>query len=125
MEIWARSQEVINGALSKAERRAATTWPRVGITNQRETTVVWDRKTGKPVYNAIVWQDTRTDDICDELAARRRAGPVPREGRPAAGDLFLRPEDQVDPGQRPRRARAGRGRRAAVRQHRHLGASGT
>jgi len=42
----------------------------VGITNQRETTVVWDRKTGRPVYNAIVWQDTRTDTICNELAAQ-------------------------------------------------------
>jgi glycerol kinase len=41
----------------------------VGITNQRETTVVWDRSTGKPVYNAIVWQDTRTDKICNDLAA--------------------------------------------------------
>ena len=40
----------------------------VGITNQRETTVVWDRHTGKPVYNAIVWQDTRTNDICRKLA---------------------------------------------------------
>ncbi len=40
----------------------------VGVTNQRETTVVWDKATGKPVYNAIVWQDTRTDQICNELA---------------------------------------------------------
>ncbi len=40
----------------------------VGITNQRETTVVWDRHTGKPIYNAVVWQDTRTQAICDELA---------------------------------------------------------
>ena len=41
----------------------------MGITNQRETTVVWDRRTGKPLYNAIVWQDTRTKGICDALAA--------------------------------------------------------
>ena len=39
----------------------------IGITNQRETTVVWDRKTGEPVYNAIVWQDKRTSDICDKM----------------------------------------------------------
>ena len=39
----------------------------IGITNQRETTVVWNRKTGKPVYNAIVWQDRRTADFCDQL----------------------------------------------------------
>ncbi len=41
----------------------------VGITNQRETAIVWDKNTGEPVYNAIVWQDTRTQKICDELAA--------------------------------------------------------
>ena len=40
----------------------------IGITNQRETTVVWESDTGQPVYNAIVWQDTRTDEICNELA---------------------------------------------------------
>ncbi len=40
----------------------------IGVTNQRETTVVWDKSTGKPIYNAIVWQDTRTDEICNELA---------------------------------------------------------
>ena len=40
----------------------------IGVTNQRETTVMWDKSTGKPVYNAIVWQDTRTDAICNELA---------------------------------------------------------
>jgi len=47
---------------------AATDIVAVGITNQRETTVVWDRKTGQPVCNALVWQDTRTDDICDEYS---------------------------------------------------------
>ncbi len=67
-EIWERSQEVIQGALSKAGL-SASDLAAVGITNQRETTVVWDRNTGEPVYNAIVWQDTRTDQICNELAA--------------------------------------------------------
>ncbi|GIR01099.1 MAG: hypothetical protein CM15mP10_1620 [Actinomycetota bacterium] len=43
----------------------------IGITNQRETTVAWSKSTGKPLYNAIVWQDTRTQDICDELIADR------------------------------------------------------
>nr|MCU0398809.1 FGGY family carbohydrate kinase [Cyclobacteriaceae bacterium] len=59
IEIWTRTVEVIKGALDKggidAKDLAA-----VGITNQRETTVVWNRFTGKPYYNAIVWQDTRT-----------------------------------------------------------------
>ncbi|HEX8939891.1 MAG TPA: glycerol kinase GlpK [Candidatus Limnocylindrales bacterium] len=67
MEIWSRSQEVIKGALDKAGIQASDL-AAVGITNQRETTVVWDKTTGKPVYNAIVWQDTRTADIINEFA---------------------------------------------------------
>src|SRR5918992_4200043 len=66
-EIWERSQEVISGALKKAGIEASDL-AAVGITNQRETTVVWDKTTGQPVHNAIVWQDTRTDKICDELS---------------------------------------------------------
>jgi glycerol kinase len=66
-EIWARSQEVIKGALDKAGVTASDL-AAVGITNQRETAVVWDKNTGKAVYNAIVWQDTRTDVIVNELA---------------------------------------------------------
>jgi glycerol kinase len=65
-EIWARSQQVMDGALGKAGGDASAI-AGLGITNQRETTVVWDRNTGEPVYNAIVWQDTRTDKICAEL----------------------------------------------------------
>ena len=68
MEIWTRSVEVIEGALAKAGAQASDL-AAVGVTNQRETTVVWDRKTGEPVSNAIVWQDTRTDQICNELMA--------------------------------------------------------
>ena len=67
MEIWARTQDVIKGALEKAGITAADL-AAIGVTNQRETTLVWDKKTGKPYYNAIVWQDTRTDKICNELA---------------------------------------------------------
>ena len=67
-EIWTRCQEVMRGALSKAGL-SASDLAAVGVTNQRETTVVWDRNTGEPVHNAIVWQDTRTDVICNELSA--------------------------------------------------------
>ncbi len=67
-EIWTRCQEVTQGALDKAGL-SLSDLAAVGITNQRETTVVWDRNTGEPVHNAIVWQDTRTDVICNELAA--------------------------------------------------------
>ncbi|RME98862.1 MAG: glycerol kinase GlpK, partial [Chloroflexi bacterium] len=67
MEIWERTQDVVKGAMQKAGATADDI-AAVGITNQRETTLVWDKKTGKPLYNAIVWQDTRTDKICNELA---------------------------------------------------------
>jgi len=67
VEIWERTQEVIEGALKKSDISPADI-AAVGITNQCETTVVWEKATGKPVYNAIVWQDTRTDQICNELA---------------------------------------------------------
>jgi len=67
-EIWERCQEVIRGALSRANL-SPSDLAAVGVTNQRETTVVWDRNTGEPVHNAIVWQDTRTDVICNELSA--------------------------------------------------------
>ncbi|MFC0439122.1 glycerol kinase GlpK [Kutzneria buriramensis] len=67
-EVWANTREVAAGAVAKADLHVSDI-AAVGITNQRETAVVWDRTTGKPVYNAIVWQDTRTDKICDELAA--------------------------------------------------------
>jgi glycerol kinase len=66
VEIWKRTQEVIIGALKKGRIRSKDI-SAIGITNQRETTVVWDKRTGKPVYNAIVWQDTRTDEICKYL----------------------------------------------------------
>ncbi|GAB4435672.1 MAG: glycerol kinase GlpK [Chloroflexi bacterium OHK40] len=66
-EIWERTQGVVRGALQKGGL-SASDLVAVGITNQRETTVVWNRKTGRAVYNAIVWQDTRTDQICNELA---------------------------------------------------------
>ena len=67
LEIWQRTQEVVRSALDKADASARDI-AAVGITNQRETTVVWNRRTGKPYANAIVWQDTRTDKICADLA---------------------------------------------------------
>ncbi|RME90007.1 MAG: glycerol kinase [Anaerolineae bacterium] len=65
MEIWERTQEVVHEALKTS---AGGTIAAVGITNQRETTVVWEKSTGKPIHNAIVWQDTRTAEICADLA---------------------------------------------------------
>src|ERR1700761_7186178 len=67
-EIWARCQEVLSEALDQAGGNLDDI-AALGITNQRETAVVWDRNTGEAVYNAIVWQDTRTDKIVDLLAS--------------------------------------------------------
>jgi len=67
VEIWDNVREVIGQALSKGDLTRHDI-AAVGITNQRETAVVWDKNTGEPVYNAIVWQDTRTQDIVDQLA---------------------------------------------------------
>ncbi|MGO2612625.1 MAG: glycerol kinase GlpK [Corynebacterium flavescens] len=79
-EIWNNTRYSVGAALAEADI-AIHSIAAVGITNQRETTVVWDKNTGEPVYNAIVWQDTRTSDICKELSAadgpdawRRRTG---------------------------------------------------
>ena len=69
MEIWASEAAVIAEAISKIGINGKDI-AAIGITNQRETTIVWDAETGKPVHNAIVWQDRRTSTFCDELKAR-------------------------------------------------------
>ncbi|MFN4217292.1 MAG: glycerol kinase GlpK [Brevinematales bacterium] len=68
-EIFNRSVEVMREALEK-KSISPTEIVAIGITNQRETTILWDRKTGKPLYNALVWQDTRTTDICENLSQK-------------------------------------------------------
>ena len=69
-EIWTNTREVTGIVLARANLTFGDLVA-VGITNQRETAVVWDKNTGKPVYNAIVWQDTRTAKIAEDLIARR------------------------------------------------------
>src|SRR6478752_1107986 len=68
-EIWRTQLETARIALAKAGLTSADL-AAIGITNQRETTVLWDRKTGEPIHNAIVWQDRRTSEFCDGLKAR-------------------------------------------------------
>ena len=72
IEIWSTQAGIAAEAIAKkglnVENIAA-----IGITNQRETVVVWDRNTGKPVYNAIVWQDKRTSAYCDELKSQGKS----------------------------------------------------
>ena len=66
MEVWHKTEQVTRKALKGAKLKAADL-AAIGITNQRETAVVWDRKTGEPIHNAIVWQDTRTRQLCEKL----------------------------------------------------------
>ena len=82
MEIWRTTRTVLGGALTAADTNASQV-AALGITNQRETTVVWDRHTGQPVYNAIVWQDTRTRADVEELA-----GEPGEDGEPMGDDRF-------------------------------------
>ncbi|WP_232470742.1 MULTISPECIES: FGGY family carbohydrate kinase [Methylococcus] len=86
-EIWRNAQAVLAGALADAGATVDEV-AAFGIANQRETVVLWDRNTGRPIAPAIVWQDTRTDGICRELA---RDGGIDRfrgrTGLPVAGDL--------------------------------------
>src|SRR5215475_10827714 len=84
IEIWDRSCDVIGGALRGAGL-AGSDLAAIGITNQRETTVVWDRRTGEPYGNAIVWQDTRTDAMIAELERGGYGGLIrERTGLPLA-----------------------------------------
>src|SRR5262245_58586761 len=71
-EIWQTQLDTARAALTKAELTAADI-AAIGITNQRETTVLWDRKTGEPIHHAIVWQDRRTAEFCDGLKAAGHA----------------------------------------------------
>lgn len=68
VEIWTSTEYVLANALSKA-RIGASDLAAIGVTNQRETAIVWDRRTGRPIHNALVWQDTRTQPRIDEFAA--------------------------------------------------------
>ena len=119
LEIWQNTQEVIKRACKKLVPQTHDI-AAVGITNQRETALVWDRKTGQPYHNAVVWQDTRTDKICSELDQGWRAGSVPNTGRLALSYVLLGSQDPVAFGKRRWPAsRCGNGRRDFW-QYRHL-----
>ena len=119
IEIWRNTREVIAEALRSA-RLTRRDLAAIGITNQRETTVVWDRRTGEPVHNALVWQDTRVDRwSADSRATAARTASARKTGLPLA-TYFSAPEAALAARQRAGRARARRSRRAAVRHHRQL-----
>src|SRR6478672_9236243 len=75
MEIWSSQIETAREALAKA-KLSASDIRAVGITNQRETTVLWNRKTGRPVHHAIVWQDRRAEPACAQLREQGHAGTI-------------------------------------------------
>jgi glycerol kinase len=78
-EIWSAAVETVRGALAQAGLGARDV-AGIGITNQRETTVIWDRATGKPIHNAIVWQDRRTADLCDRMRGSHEAAIAAKTG---------------------------------------------
>ena len=93
MEIWDKTQQVIKGAMAK-KAITADEISGIGVTNQRETTVVWDKKTGNPVHNAIVWQDTRTRDICQKLIDEKFEPVVKRKTGLVVATYFSGPKIQ-------------------------------
>ena len=93
-EIWQPTQDVIAQALRAGQLRAADL-AAIGITNQRETTVLWNRNTGKPVANALVWQDTRVDDDVAELSREGGADRFRAKTGLAAHHLFQQPENPL------------------------------
>jgi glycerol kinase len=120
LEIWDAQLATAREALAKAgitARRRA-----IGITNQRETAVVWNRKTGRPIHHAIVWQDRRGEPLCAQLREQGRADTDPAAHRLADRLLLFGHQGALAAGQRAGRARAGRARRAGLRHHRQLAA---
>ncbi len=109
-EIWDSVVVTVNEAIRKAGISPSDI-AGIGITNQRETVVVWDRETGKPIHNAIVWQDRRTAAYCDKLKKTGSRKDLHQEDRSAARSLFLRHQAQLAAveceGRRRRRAAKG------------------
>jgi glycerol kinase len=105
---------VIGGALAAAAVEAGEL-EAIGITNQRETTVVWDRETGEPLYNAIVWQDTRTGPLVRELAGDGGSDRLREAVGLPLSTYFSGPKISWILDQRRRRPRPGGGRRAGLR----------
>ena len=120
-DIWTSTVTVCREALEKAGLTAKDI-AAIGITNQRETTVVWDRATGQAVHRAIVWQDRRTADICAKLKSEGHEPDDFGQDRPDHRSLFLRHQSRLDPRPRAGRARTRRPRRTDVRHRRLLSA---
>ena len=92
--IWSSQLDVARGALAAAQAKPQDI-AAIGITNQRETTILWERATGRPVANAIVWQSRISADICDRLKADGLTNAFRQKDRPGDRRVFLRLEDQI------------------------------
>ena len=106
-EIWEVSRAVAHEALGSAGIPTGQV-SAVGITNQRETVVAWDERTGEPLHRAIVWQDRRTAERCDELREQGLEALVRERTGPGRGSVLLRDEDRMAAAKRPGPARARR-----------------
>jgi len=95
LAIWSSQNATAIEAISKANL-STDAIATVGVANQRETTIVWDRETGQPVYNAIVWQDRRTADYCAKLKREGAEPMVRRQNRAAHRSLFFGHQDSLD-----------------------------
>ena len=104
--IWATVMSTTRGVLQRL-RESKQMAAAIGITNQRETTILWDRRSGIPIYNAIVWQDRRTADRCRQLSADDGEAEVGAQDRPAPGSLFLGHQNRLDSRSRAGRTRGG------------------
>ncbi len=113
-DIWASQLKVARCALAQAGLKAADI-AALGIANQRETTILWERKSGQPVHNAIVWQDRRTADACASLRRGGRTEEVQSKTGLVLDPVFLRHQARLAAGQRPAPEAAGRARRARLR----------
>ena len=109
-EIWASQLEVARAVVDDPAAIAA-----IGISNQRETTIIWDRKTGEPIHNAIVWQDRRTAALCDALKAEGFDQTILAAHWFGHGRLLLRHQSRLAAERGRRRARKSGSWRAGVR----------
>ncbi len=93
-ELWSTQLGVAQEAVTSAGLRASDI-AAIGITNQRETVVIWERGSGQPIYNAVVWQDRRTAGLCDQLRAEGQEELIQRKTGLDSGRLLFRHQGQV------------------------------
>lgn len=113
-EIWSSQAAVIAEAITKIDINGKNI-AGIGITNQRETTIVWNIDTGEPIYNAIVWQDRRTAEYCDTLKAKGLVDKIREKNWFDYRRLLQRHKNQMDSRQRGRRSRTRCSRQAPLR----------